>query len=646
MDFSQAKEEIRARIDIVDLIGSRITLKRSGSAWKACCPFHNEKTPSFVVNQERQSYHCFGCGEHGDIFTFLQKQDGLSFVDALKQLAEKAGVEIDEKHDPEASLRKRLYTIHAELAEFYRRCLLRTKEAEVARNYLESRKLSPEICERFTIGYAPGKTADAIVSWAKKHNFEMSDLVAGGIVLPGRREGDYYDRFRGRLMFPIRDAQGRVVAFSGRILDPKAHPAKYVNSPETPIFTKGKILYALEKAARVIVKEPHREAILCEGQIDVIRCHACGFENAIASEGTAFTKEQVALIKRSADNVVLLYDADNAGKKAAIKNGAALIAEEIPVRVALMPEGDDPDSFLRDHQPMEFRKLLDDAISLTSFQIETLLAKESDPDSVGAVTRVGKEVIALIANCPSGIMRAKLLADAAEGLKIPLAALEEDLTREIEELKSRSQRAEKFKASNRPPAASPANDADLPQNGRAQETANLAALDAKAENPERQEEEIPKDELAACTFLLEFENDDEMLRFIAEHLPCSLFSHRLSRGFAKAVLGKCADKESSIEQYLATLSPEDRSKFGKVLIQENKTAFAKEFSHAEAAQGFIRKLWVRELKRNRTAIDGEKEENAQKLFSLSILIKNITNLPWERISPVLKELGSDATSNN
>ena len=242
MDLNQAKEEIRARIDIVDLIGSRIQLKRSGSAWKACCPFHNEKTPSFVVNQERQSYHCFGCGEHGDIFTFLQKQDGMSFVDAVKHLAEKAGVEITERSDPESNLRKRLYALHSELAEFYRRCLLQTKEAAAAREYLQSRKLPAEICEKFTIGYAVRNPSDALMQWAKKHNFTSDELVAGGIILPGKNGGGYYDRFCGRLMFPIRDAQGRVVAFSGRILDPKAHPAKYINSPETPIFTKGNVL--------------------------------------------------------------------------------------------------------------------------------------------------------------------------------------------------------------------------------------------------------------------------------------------------------------------------------------------------------------------------------------------------------------------
>ncbi len=646
MDLSQAKEEIRARIDIVDLIGSRITLKRNGSAWKACCPFHNEKTPSFVVNQERQQYHCFGCGEHGDIFSFLQKHDGMSFVDAVKMLAEKAGVEITEREDPQGNLRKRLYALHAELAEFYRRCLLQTKEAAIARDYLLSRKLPADICEKFTIGYAVRNPSDAIEQWAKKHKFTMSELEAGGIVLPSKRGTGYYDRFCGRLIFPIRDAQGRVVAFSGRILDPKAHPAKYINSPETPIFTKGNILYAMEKASRFIVKEKNREAILCEGQIDVIRCHACGFESAIASEGTAFTKEQALLLKRSADNAILLYDADNAGRKAAIRSADILLSHEIPVRVASLPDGEDPDSFLRERQPAEFRKLLDAAISITTFQIRSLKANEQNPDSIESVTRIGREVIQLIAKCPSSIMRAKLLNDASAELNMPVCALEEDLQREIADAKNRQHNSERFKEvsavkkKRAPEPKTPAQHPEPLQNTEVE--SNLQKLDLQAEA--EIEPPPPHDELEAGAFLLEFENDTELLEFAKAYLPCSIFSHRLTRGLAKAILENTSNCSDAVQHFLTGLSGDDKTIIGKLLIQEHKTAFAREFSKEEAAQSFIRKLWINELTRNRNQLfdqDENDDANVNRIFSLSIMIKKIGSAPWDQVAELIGQISTE-----
>ena len=404
----QVIEEVRARIDIVELIGARLTLKKSGATFKGCCPFHHEKTPSFHVNPVKQFYHCFGCGEHGDVFTYLMKQDGLTFMDAVRTLADRVGVAIREDVDLHAQSRNQLYAIHAELAAFYQRCLKQTREAEVARQYLSSRQLSDEVVAHFGIGYAPLTPRDAILQWADKHRYTAEQLVSAGILAPPKnpdRPNDYYDRFRGRLMFPICDRQGRVVAFSGRILDAKSHPAKYVNSPETDIFTKSRVLYALDKAAAKIVKHPRREAIVCEGQIDVIRCHACGFETAVASQGTAFTKEHVALLKKQADSVVLVFDGDSAGRKAALRTGALFLEEEIPVRVAALPKGEDPDSLLRDKGPGPFRELLESAVSITALQIDTLRQAEPQPDSIDAVNRVARNVIEMLAACSNAVQR-------------------------------------------------------------------------------------------------------------------------------------------------------------------------------------------------------------------------------------------------
>ncbi|MCL2105421.1 MAG: DNA primase, partial [Kiritimatiellaeota bacterium] len=385
-----ALDEIRARVDIVELVGSRVTLKRSGATYKGCCPFHREKTPSFHVNPMRQRYHCFGCGEDGDIFTFLQKQDGLQFMDAVRQLADRAGVALKQDVDYNSQARGRLHALHAELAAFYQRCLRETREAAAAREYLAGRGLPDDVIASFGIGYAPARPRDALQRWGGKYGYEPELLVAAGVLVPPRspdRPDDFFHRFGGRLMFPVCDRQGRVVAFSGRILDPKAHPAKYVNSPETDIFVKSRVLYALDKAAAKIVKHPRREAIVCEGQIDVIRCHACGFETAVASQGTAFTESHVALLKRHADSVVLAFDGDAAGNKAALATGALFLAAEIPVRVARMPPGEDPDSFLRGRGAPLFRELLDNAVSIIQFQVDTLRGAEGAPDSIDALNR-------------------------------------------------------------------------------------------------------------------------------------------------------------------------------------------------------------------------------------------------------------------
>ena len=422
-------EEIRSRTDIVELVNSRVALLRAGSSFKACCPFHKEKTPSFHVNPARQSYHCFGCGVHGDAFKFLMVTDGLGFMEAVQRLAERAGVKLDLETDYAAVERERLHAIHAELAAFYRRCLLQTAEAEAARAYLASRKLGDEVAERFGIGYAP-RGADVLLRWGAKHGFAAEALVGAGLLAPSNDPGrpdDYYDRFRGRLMFPIADAQGRVVAFSGRILDPKAHPAKYVNSPETPIFVKSRILYALDKARATIVRSPRREALVCEGQIDVIRCHAAGFDTAVASQGTAFTRDHVEILKRYADSVLLVFDGDAAGRKAALRTGGLFLECGVPVRVAALPPGDDPDSLIRDRGPDAFRARLDEAVSLTAFQVRVLREEERDPEAVDAVSRVSRAVVESLAPCPNAVLRSHLAQEAAALLHLPPAAVEEEL---------------------------------------------------------------------------------------------------------------------------------------------------------------------------------------------------------------------------
>ena len=626
----QAIEEIRARIDIVELIGARMTLKKSGSTFKGCCPFHHEKTPSFHVNPVKQFYHCFGCGESGDIFTFLMKQDGLTFMDAVRLLADRVGVVIKQDVDYHAESRNLLYAIHAELAAFYQRCLKQTQEAEAARRYLLNRKLPDEVVERFGIGYAPTRPRDAALQWAKKHGYTPEQLVTAGILTPPNkpnRPDDYYDRFRGRLMFPICDRQGRVVAFSGRILDPKAHPAKYVNSPETEIFTKSRVLYALDKSAAKIVKHPRREAIVCEGQIDVIRCHASGFETAVASQGTAFTKEHVSLLKRHADSVVLVFDGDTAGRKAALRTGALFLEEEVPVRVAVLPAGEDPDSLLRDKGADAFRDLLENAQSITAFQVDTLLQAEEHPDAIDAVNRVSRGVLDMLAACPGAVLRTHLLQEAATLLHLPYTAMEDDLEKHRETLRQRASYADSHKPQE---AAMPDSGAETlrPEDGsEPEETSDFTEshpLDEPAPEPPSYTEYL------LCEFLVEHEHDAAMMDLVERYLPLDLIPHPFARSVVDALLSQRRSGGDCLAELCKTTLPVWQPLLGSLLANKQKMLSAREMTKDEVAQDLITALWIMLCKQARGRLNAESSrENDGLRFKLSMLIKRLETQPWE-----------------
>jgi DNA primase len=632
-------EEIRARIDIAELIGARVTLKKSGGTFKGCCPFHREKTPSFHVNPVRQRYHCFGCGEDGDIFTFLMKQDGLTFHDAVRTLAERVGVVIRQDVDYSAKNRDLLYAIHAELAAFYQRCLKQTREAAPARHYLERRKLPGEIVERFGIGYAPTAPHDALTQWAKKYGYTPDQLVAAGILSPPNkpdRPDDFYDRFRGRLMFPICDRRGRVVAFSARILDANAHPAKYVNSPETDIFTKSRVLYALDKAAAKIVKHPHREAIVCEGQIDVIRCHACGFETAVASQGTSFTKEHVSLLKKHADSVVLVFDGDGAGRKAALRTGALFLEEEMPVRVAVLPPGEDPDSLLRDKGPASFRELLENAASITAFQVDTLLHAEERPDSIDAVNRIARDVLDMLAACPSAVLRTRLLQEASARLHLPYSAMEVDLEKHTEALRQRTSRESREP---RAETGSPRSEAGNPPPGLTPPAADseISPFDSPAPEPPS------RTEILLCEFLVEHEHDGDVLDQVERHLPLALIPHSFAQSVVSALLAQRRSGGDQLAELCRTTAPEWQPLLGSLLANQQKMLSAREMTKDEAARDLIRALWIMRVKQARGQLPSESiSENDRLRFSLTTLIKTLETQPWEKISRLMTAGAADA----
>ena len=383
-------EQVAAATDIVEVINSYVPLKRAGAMWKARCPFHQEKSPSFNVNPARQMFKCFGCGVGGSVFKFVTMFTNIDFPSAVRMLAERAGIAIVEEHfgRPEergaGELRRRLLALHGEAAAWFHRNLMKSPAAEHARAYLKSRGLTGEAAARWQIGYAPN-SFDACLNWNTERGFRKEEAIKSGLVklkdepdpsveLTDQflRKARAYDRFRDRLMFPICNETGEVVAFSGRVLTPDAKAAKYVNSPETPLFTKGKVLFGLHMAKPALLEAGF--AIVCEGQIDLITAYEAGIKNVTAPQGTAFTDQQARILKRHVEEVVLCFDSDPAGQKAAERSLAALLEANVTVRVATMPPGEDPDSLIRTYGVAAFAERIGAAQDFFDFQIERLSA--------------------------------------------------------------------------------------------------------------------------------------------------------------------------------------------------------------------------------------------------------------------------------
>ena len=421
-------EEVRSRANVVDVVSSYLPeLRRRGGTHKCCCPFHKEKTPSFTVNEERQIYHCFGCGAGGDVFGFVMEYEKIDFVGAVQLLADRVGVEVvfEGGRREEQGGKEVLLKLHAEAAAYYHRILMQGTEGEVARRYLEERALSVEVMKAFQIGFAPDAW-EGLLSRALKKGYAAEELEKAGLVVPSERGGEqgYYDRFRGRVMFPICDAMGRVIGFSGRIMNRADRGAKYVNSPETLLFRKSQVLFAFDKARKAIVEK--RQAVIVEGQIDAIRCHEAGLTQVAASQGTALTEQHARLIKRYADEVVLVFDADTAGVKAAVATALLFTGEELSVRVATLPEKEDPDSLIRDQGVGVLEALLEEAPGALAYVIEVKRAEEDQRTEAGRL-RVVKAVLELVRQTKSAARRDAMLQEAAERLGLSVEALRQDL---------------------------------------------------------------------------------------------------------------------------------------------------------------------------------------------------------------------------
>lgn len=386
--FSQATlDQVRGANDIVDVIGSYLPLKRAGANFVALCPFHKEKTPSFNVNPHLQIFHCFGCHKGGNVFAFVKEFENIEFPEAVRRLAERARIPLEYEQSTgeqlARGLKEKLLEIHEQITLRWQGALAGEAGGQIARDYLAKRGVSPQAVQLFRLGYAPDLWDDT-VNWARNKGYESELVEKAGLILHKDGSNHYYDRFRGRLMFPICDEQGRVVGFSGRVLSGDEKTAKYVNSPETPIFTKSKVIFGLNKSKRALLEA--QSAVVCEGQLDLIACFMAGVQNVVAPQGTAFTADHARILKRYVEEVVLCFDSDTAGQNAAVRSLDHLLAAGLAVRVAVVPPPEDPDSFIKNQGGAAFKRLIEGAAGFYDFYLDRLCGENDTTTDRGRLT--------------------------------------------------------------------------------------------------------------------------------------------------------------------------------------------------------------------------------------------------------------------
>jgi len=423
---SELIEEIRTKTDIVQIVGEYVPMKKRGKNYLGLCPFHSEKTPSFTVSQDKQIYHCFGCGEGGNVFSFLMKIENIGFAESVQTLGERLGITVNaELRSPAEQTEKEKYFDIMDAANRYFVDSLNDQDGAMARTYLEKRGVSPEAVKAFQLGYAPDKW-DGLLNHLFKKGVSTKDMEKLGLIIERTDKSGSYDRFRGRLMFPIHNIKGKVIGFSGRILT-GTEEAKYINSPDSPVYNKGYSIYGIYVTKDEIKKA--RTAVLVEGNVDLVSCWQYGIRNAIAPLGTAFTQNQAKLIKRFADNVVIAYDRDNAGVIATAKSVEILKDEGLNVRVTSFTGGKDPDEALRSKGAESFLESIKDAKPWVEYKIMLAISRH-DLKEIESRVKAAKEAAAIIAEEKDPLLQKGYINLVAE----KLGYSSEDISAEVKRI--------------------------------------------------------------------------------------------------------------------------------------------------------------------------------------------------------------------
>jgi len=422
--FSEEKvSEIRDRASILEIVSDFVSLRKTGKNYKGLCPFHSEKTPSFMVNEEKQIFHCFGCGEGGDVFTFLMKMAHFSFPQAVEELAKRYGVKLSTREfspaqKKEMAKREALFQMNQMVSEYFHNLLTRAREGEQGKRYLSQRGIRDEIIKEYRLGYSLDRW-DGLVQHLREKKASLELAWELGLIFPKKKEG-WYDAFRSRIIFPIFDLHHRVVGFGARLI--KEGLPKYINSPESSIYHKGEVLYGLEVARRYT---PGKDCvIIAEGYFDLLMLHQHGLKHSVATLGTALTTQHIRTLKRYTKNLITVFDADLAGIQASLRSLPLFLEEEVSGKTIVLPKGEDPDSFLRKGKSEDFEKRVAEAVPLVDFFFEHLL-KTYDVRSIEGKVKIAEEGVALIGKIPDGIRRDFYLKALAERLDLKESLLHE-----------------------------------------------------------------------------------------------------------------------------------------------------------------------------------------------------------------------------
>jgi len=428
-------DQVRGASDIVDIISEYVPLKKKGANYFGLCPFHAEKTPSFSVNQAKQIYHCFGCGEGGNVFTFLMNHDKLGFTEALKLLARKSGIKLPKPQQDKktADLNDQLYYANSVANAYFKQTLNQKNLNEKAKTFLKQRGVDSTAEEKFSLGYAPDKW-DGFLSFAQSKGLDPKILVTAGLIVPKSDGKGYVDRFRDRLMFPIFNISGKIVAFGGRTLNPKEE-AKYMNSPETPIYQKGKILYGLNFSKDSIREEG--KAIIVEGYMDFISLFQAGIKNLVATSGTAFTTDQARLLSRHAQEVFLLFDSDSAGQQAAVRSLDILFDQGFEVKIVSFPQGEDPDSYVKKSGSEKLTELIEKAQNWIEFRTNRL-GKKFSTFTIVEQEKIIADFMETASKIKNEVRRELFLKKLSESLEMNENILRKNLNRKIAPAKSQN----------------------------------------------------------------------------------------------------------------------------------------------------------------------------------------------------------------
>jgi len=568
--------EVRERSDIIELVSQYVDLKRSGANHMGLCPFHSEKSPSFSVHAGRQFYHCFGCGVGGDVFSFLMQIEGLAFPDAVRRLAERAGIELEERQlsaeeERRQQHRDRLYRVNELAAEYFHQLLMEQPAGEPCRQYLKQRGYGRKAAGEYQIGYA-ADTWEGLHQYLQEQSVNAEDARTLGLIRPRKDGGSDYDLFRGRLMFPIYDLSGRPVAFGGRVLDDSK--PKYINSPESPIYHKGRVLFGLYQARQAMRQSG--EVILVEGYFDQLALYRAGFPQVVATCGTALTAEHARLLKRYVQRTILLFDQDEAGKQATFKAMTALQEEGVPALVIELPKGDDPDSFVQSQGADAFKQRLEQARPVMDLFMEDAL--QTAGIGVEQKVRAAETVVERIAELSSSMEQDLYLKELAGRSGIDLELLKQKLEELLRKPKPAPARDDYYPAA--PPE--PSGYTGMPY---AEPAARVAPVPATPPAPRWSRAE----EWAFCLLL---HNQDARSQ-ISEEGAETYFASEAVRQLAEQMLQQLAEAGNSPESIIATLDPEFIPVVGP-LVHKDPAQFA---GDADLLLQQCRASLVRELKK-------------------------------------------------